>query len=77
MYKFDVLISPTFGGRELMISNLTGHPVVCVPTGFDNQNHPTSISFLGNLYEEDKILEFANFFQPITNFHLKYPINFD
>ena len=73
MNKFDVLISPTFGGRQLMTSNLTGHPVVCVPTGFDNQNHPTSISFLGNLYEEDKILEFANFFQTITNFHLKYP----
>ena len=73
MNKFDVLISPTFGGRQLMTSNLTGHPVVCVPTGFDNQNHPTSISFLGNLYEEDKILEFANFFQAITNFHLKYP----
>ena len=73
MKEIDVLISPTSGGNQLMISNLTGHPVVCVPTGFDSKNHPTSISFLGNLYQEEKILEFANFFQKITNHHLKYP----
>ena len=73
MKKFDVLISPTFGGNQLMITNLTGHPVICIPTGFDMENHPTSISFLGNLYEEDKILMFPNFFQSISNFHLKYP----
>ena len=73
MEEIDVLISPTSGGNQLMITNLTGHPVVCVPTGFDSENHPTSISFLGNLYQEEKILEFANFFQKITNHHLKYP----
>ena len=73
MEEIDVLISPTTGGNQLMITNLTGHPVVCVPTGFDSENHPTSISFLGNLYQEEKILEFANFFQKITNHHLKYP----
>ena len=73
MKEIDVLISPTSGGNQLMITNLTGHPVVCVPTGFDSENHPTSISFLGNLYQEEKILEFANFFQKITNHHLKYP----
>ena len=73
MQKVDVLISPTFGGRQLMITNLTGHPVICVPTGLDSEDHPTSISFLGNLYEEDKILEFAYFFQTLTDFHLKYP----
>ena len=73
MQEVDVLISPTFGGRQLVITNLTGHPVVCVPTGLDSEDHPTSISFLGNLYEEDKILEFAYFFQKLTDFHLKYP----
>ena len=77
MYKIlknlDILITPTFGGRQLLITNLTGHPVVCIPNGFDSKNNPTSISFLGNLYEEDKILEFAYFFQKLTDFHLKYP----
>lgn len=73
MKELDVLISPTFGGPQLMITNLTGHPVVCVPTGLDKEEHPTSISFLGNLYEEDKILEFAYYFQTLTDFHLKYP----
>lgn len=73
MQDIDILISPTFGGRQLMITNLTGHPVICVPTGLDKKNHPTSISFLGNLYEEGKILEFAHIFQQLTEFEEMHP----
>lgn len=76
MKDIDVLISPTFGGRQLMITNLTGHPVVCVPTGLDALNHPTSISFLGNLYDEATILFFAKRFQQLTDHHKKYPLDF-
>lgn len=70
---FDIIIAPTFGGKQLLITNLTGHPVVTVPTGFDEKGHPTSISFLGNLYDEAKILSFAYQFQQATGHHLKYP----
>ncbi|MEM6803319.1 MAG: amidase [Bacteroidota bacterium] len=73
MKDIDILITPTFGGRQLIITNLTGHPVVCVPGGLDKKNHPTSISFLGNLYEEGKILEFAHIFQQLTDFDQMYP----
>ena len=73
MSEYDVIISPTFGGRQLLISNLTGHPVVTLPTGFDKEGHPTSISFLGNLYEDDIILSFAHHFQKITRHHRVYP----
>src|ERR1019366_1773024 len=43
--QFDVIICPTRGsGNQSAITNLTGHPVVCVPTGFDKRfNLPTSI----------------------------------
>ena len=70
---FDVIIAPTFGGRQLLITNLTGHPVVTVPTGFDKKGHPTSITFIGNLYQEGLILAFANAFQKATQHHLKKP----
>jgi len=70
--EYDVIISPTFGGRQLLITNLTGHPVATVPTGFDEKGHPTSITFVGNLYQEGVILAFANAFQQ-ASFHLKYP----
>ena len=70
---FDVIIAPTFGGRQLLITNLTGHPVVTVPTGFDKKGHPTSITFIGNLYQEGLILAFANAFQKATQHHLKTP----
>jgi Asp-tRNA(Asn)/Glu-tRNA(Gln) amidotransferase A subunit family amidase len=41
----DVLICPTRGsGNQSAITNLTGQPVVCTPTGFDKRSGlPTSI----------------------------------
>ena len=43
MKDYDILISPTFGNRQLIITNLTGHPVISIPTGLDKEKHPTSI----------------------------------
>ncbi|MBS3771152.1 MAG: amidase [Bacteroidales bacterium] len=71
--KFDVIIAPSFGGNQLLTTNLTGHPCVVVPNGFDDQGHPTSISFLGNLYQEGKILEMANAFQKATIHDEQHP----
>ena len=30
----------------MIITNLTGHPVISVPNGFDKKGNPTSISFM-------------------------------
>ncbi len=60
---YDIIICPSFGGDQLLMTNLTGHPCVVVPNGFDDKNHPTSISFIGNLYDEATILAFAKFYQ--------------
>jgi hypothetical protein len=51
--QYDVIICPSRGdGNQSAITNLTGHPVVCIPTGFDKKfNLPTGISFVGNLYD--------------------------
>jgi Asp-tRNA(Asn)/Glu-tRNA(Gln) amidotransferase A subunit family amidase len=69
----DVYISPTFGGNNLLLTNLTGHPSVVVPNGFDEKSHPTSITFIGNLFEEAKTLAAAKVYQDATGFHLKHP----
>ena len=76
MQDVDVLISPTFGNRQLLITNLTGHPVVAVPTGLDEENHPTSMTLVGNLYDEGKIITLARAFQERTTFDELHPPDF-
>lgn len=60
---YDVIISPTFGGEQMLITNLTGHPALSVPNGIDDEGHPTSITFLGNYFEEAKMLQLAKAYQ--------------
>ncbi|MDP3394643.1 amidase [Sediminibacterium sp.] len=71
----DVLICPTRGsGNQSAITNLTGQPVVCTPTGFDKRSGlPTSISFIGNLYQEAAILLAAKNYQKATDWENTYP----
>jgi Asp-tRNA(Asn)/Glu-tRNA(Gln) amidotransferase A subunit family amidase len=73
MKDYDVVIVPSFAGRQLAITNLTGNPVVCMPVGFNERNLPLSITLVGNLYDEASILEAAKAFQDKTNHHLKKP----
>jgi len=70
---YDVIVCPSFGGSQLLMTNLTGHPCVVVPNGFDDKQHPTSISFIGNLYDEATLLAFAKKFQDNTDFNDQHP----
>jgi len=77
MNDFDVVVTPSFHGSEqLLATNLTGHPVVVVPNGFKENGSPTSISFLGNLFDEGVILAVASAYQEATGFHEKRPVLF-
>ena len=88
----DVIVAPTNGGEQLVITNLTGHPSVILPNGFrgddapkpptddpgDFQNSggpgtPVSLTFLGDLYGEAKLLAFAKAYQDATSFHKIHP----
>lgn len=71
--EFDVIVTPTFGGDQLQFTNLTGHPVVVVPNGFNSAGSPTSISFLGNLFDEATILAVARLYQEATEFDELHP----
>lgn len=63
MKDYDVVIVPTFAGRQLAITNLTGNPVLCMPVGLTETGAPTSITLIGNLYDEASVLEAAKVFQ--------------
>jgi Asp-tRNA(Asn)/Glu-tRNA(Gln) amidotransferase A subunit family amidase len=73
MQKVDVYISPTYGGNNLLLTNLTGHPSVIVPNGFTEDGQPTSITFMGNLFDEGTLLGVAQKYQQATDFHAKHP----
>ena len=76
MKKYDVLIVPSFAGRQLSMTNLTGNPVVCIPIGFNQNGSPVSITLVGNLYDEATILAAAKAFQDKTEHHKKHPLLF-
>lgn len=71
--KVDLFLAPSWQGNTLLLTNLTGHPCVVVPNGFDDDGHPTSITFIGDLFMEGEILAVAKTFQDATGFHLKHP----
>lgn len=71
--KIDLYVAPSFGGDNLLLNNLSGHPCVVLPNGFDQKNHPGSISFIGNLYDEGRLLAVAKSYQDATDFHQKHP----
>ena len=70
---YNVVIAPSFRGDQLLVTNLTGHPCVVVPDGFNDEESPTSICFIGNLYDEASILLAASKYQEATNFDEQHP----
>ena len=72
MSKWDVFVSPAPGSLSLLITNLTGHPAVCVPCGFP-KGLPQSIMFTGGLYDEAAPLRVALAYERATEWHKMHP----
>ncbi|MFQ5719126.1 MAG: amidase [Acidobacteriota bacterium] len=74
MKQVDLYVTPSFGGVNLLLTNLTGHPQVVLPNGFRaSDGTPTSITFTGRLYGETELLAVAHAYQEATGFHLRRP----
>jgi len=73
MDDIDVYITPSFGGDNLLLTNLTGHPCVVLPNGFDENGMPVSITLMGRLFDEGTLLAVAKRYQDATNFHKQHP----
>jgi Asp-tRNA(Asn)/Glu-tRNA(Gln) amidotransferase A subunit family amidase len=70
----DIYVSPSFVGDNLLMTNLTGHPCVVLPNGFRTADGtPTSVTFQGGLFEEGKLLAFAQAYQEATAYHRRRP----
>lgn len=71
--KYDAIICPTWVGNQAAITNLTGHPAISMPTGFDKKNSPTSITIVGKLYDEATLLAIAKVYQDATEWNKMHP----
>ena len=71
--EYDAVVTPSFGGPQLVITNLTGNPCVVMPNGFDDEGHPTSISIIGKLFNEAEILKVAEAYQSASEHDDKHP----
>lgn len=71
--EIDLYIAPSWEGDNLLLTNLTGHPCVVLPNGFSKEGTPTSISFIGNLFDEGRLIAVAKKYQDATDHHLKHP----
>jgi Asp-tRNA(Asn)/Glu-tRNA(Gln) amidotransferase A subunit family amidase len=64
----DVLI-----GSALGPTNLTGHPEMAFPHGFDSKGQPATLRLTGRLFGEEDLILLAHAFQGKTDFHLRRP----
>ena len=74
MEGIDVVVTPSFGGSMLLLTNLTGHPQVVIPNGYRSEDGtPTSVSFVGKLFGDAEALRLAKAVQDATEHHLRRP----
>jgi Asp-tRNA(Asn)/Glu-tRNA(Gln) amidotransferase A subunit family amidase len=65
------------GGDDLTLTNLTGHPTVVLPSGFQQDEQgvetPTALTFTGRLFGESELLAVTRAYQQATGHHLRRP----
>ncbi len=69
----DIYLAPSLEGDNLLMTNLTGHPCVCVPNGFSKEGTPVSVSFIGKLFGEAQLLAIVKKYQDATEYHKRHP----
>ena len=72
MKQYDAFVTPNSSG-SLTMTNLTGHPALAVPCGFDEDGDPMVIMITGRLYEEETILDIGWQYERATHWHTLKP----
>lgn len=83
MKDFDMYV---VGGGDTGLTNQTGHPAVVLPYSFgvpggqggaappaDGKPQPITVTVVGQLFADDKLLSMAHAFQKRTDFHTRRP----
>jgi len=80
MLTVDLYVAPTDDEEEdnSLLTNLTGHPVLCLPTGHIPQGHhragmPCSITLVGRLYDEATLLRVGSILQRALGMKVERP----
>jgi Asp-tRNA(Asn)/Glu-tRNA(Gln) amidotransferase A subunit family amidase len=75
MEKFNGVFSgiDLFIGSMLGVTNLTGHPELSFPIGFDAKGQPVAGRLTGKLFGEEEMLLLAKAYQEKTAFHRERP----
>ncbi|MEO8452946.1 MAG: amidase [Gemmatimonadota bacterium] len=76
MESVDLFVTPSFGGTVLLTTNLTGHPTLCLPSGFRPDGTPVSISFVGKLFGEADLVTVGMAYEEAAGFAAKRPAGF-
>ena len=53
----DAIVLPPFAGGMLVTTNATGHPALCLRSGFADETTPQSITLVGHPFEEARLVE--------------------
>ena len=78
----DVWLVPAPGANNLVLTNLTGHPAVCLPCGFapvkdqpaeSPRRNAAALTVNARLYRDDRALAVGHAFQQATDFHRRRP----
>jgi Asp-tRNA(Asn)/Glu-tRNA(Gln) amidotransferase A subunit family amidase len=73
MEGIDALVTPSTTGATLPITNLTGHPAAVMPNGFV-RGTPRSVTLIGPLFGDDRILRLGRAYQGSTDWHTRHPV---
>jgi amidase len=60
-------------GFFTIILDIAGVPSLTVPGGFDSQGAPIGFQIVGNLLDEERVLQAGHLFQSLTDWHTKHP----
>lgn len=72
----DVIVTPSFVGNQLLMTNLTGHPALAVPNGFMENGMPTTFTILADWYNEADLVVLGKAYQEQTKLYRKIPQGF-
>jgi Asp-tRNA(Asn)/Glu-tRNA(Gln) amidotransferase A subunit family amidase len=74
MGTVDLLVHPSRDDDVVMFSNLTGHPAVVAPWGARENGAPDSVTFMGRLHDDERLLAFVRAWQGRTGHHRRHPV---
>jgi len=56
-----------------VLANIAGVPSISVPCGFDSIGLPVGLQIMGRAFDDKKVLQLANAYQTVTDFHKHTP----